>query len=94
MRFANLADILTLSLPALDVLVNNAAIAGPEPRTYTGDGHELTFQVNHLAAYLLTTKLVPKLVSAGGRVVNVSSAKGITNATGKDYRHVVTSSSI
>jgi NAD(P)-dependent dehydrogenase (short-subunit alcohol dehydrogenase family) len=91
---ADLADMLTLALPALDVLVNNAAIAGPEPRTYTGDGHELTFQVNHLAAYLLTTKLVPKLVSAGGRVVNVSSAKGITNATGKDYRHVVTSSSI
>jgi NAD(P)-dependent dehydrogenase (short-subunit alcohol dehydrogenase family) len=70
---ADRADMLTLALPALDVLVNNAAVAGPERRTYTGDGHELTFQVNYLAAYLLTTKLVPKLASAGGRVVNVSS---------------------
>ena len=46
---------------------------GPERRTYTQDGHELTFQVNYLAPYLLTTKLVPRLASGGGRVVNVSS---------------------
>jgi NAD(P)-dependent dehydrogenase (short-subunit alcohol dehydrogenase family) len=64
---------LTLSLPALDVLVNNAAVAGPERRTYTQDGHEVTFQVNYLAAYLLTTKLVSKIASAHGRVVNLSS---------------------
>ena len=70
---ADLADMLTLALPALDVLVNNAAIAGAERRTYTQDGHELTFQVNYLAAYLLTTRLVCKLASARGRVVTVSS---------------------
>ena len=70
---ADLADLLTVALPGLDVLVNNAAVAGPERRTYTRDGHEVTFQVNYLAAYLLTTKLAPKLVSARGRIVNVSS---------------------
>jgi NAD(P)-dependent dehydrogenase (short-subunit alcohol dehydrogenase family) len=70
---ADLADMLTLALPRLDMLVNNAAIAGPERRTSTGDGHEVAFQVNYLAAYLLTTKLAPKLASARGRVVNVSS---------------------
>ncbi len=70
---AGLADTLAASLPALDVLVNNAAVAAPERRTYTQDGQELTFQVNYLAPYLLTTKLVPRLASAGGRVVNVSS---------------------
>ena len=32
-----------------DVLINNAAVAGPERRTHTQDGHELTFQVNYLA---------------------------------------------
>src|ERR1700688_2481263 len=42
---ADLADMLTLALPALDVLVNNAAVAGAERRTYTQDGHETTFQV-------------------------------------------------
>lgn len=70
---ADLADMLTLALPGLDVLVNNAAVAGPERRTYTRDGQEVAFQVNYLAAYLLTTKLVPKLASTHGRVVNVSS---------------------
>ena len=70
---ADLADMLTLALPALDVLVNNAAVAGPERRTYTQDGHEVTFQVNYLSAYLLTTKLVRKLASACGRVINLSS---------------------
>jgi NAD(P)-dependent dehydrogenase (short-subunit alcohol dehydrogenase family) len=70
---AGLAETLAATLPALDVLVSNAAIAAPERRTYTQDGQELTFQVNYLAPYLLTTKLVPRLASAGGRVVNVSS---------------------
>ncbi len=72
---ASLADRLAVTLPALDVLVNNAAVAAPEGRTYTADGHELTFQVNYLAPYLLTTKLVPRLASVGGRVVNVSSLR-------------------
>ena len=70
---ADLADELATTLPMLDVLVNNAAVAGPERRTITEDGHELTFQVNYLAAYVLTTKLQSTLASARGRVVNVSS---------------------
>ena len=72
---AGLADALAATVPALDVLVNNAAVAAPERRTYTRDGHELTFQVNYLAPYLLTTKLVPRLAIAGERVVNVSSLR-------------------
>ena len=70
---ADLADMLTLAVPALDVMINNAAVGGTERRTYTEDGHEVTFQVNYLAPYLLTTRLAPKLASAHGRVVNVSS---------------------
>lgn len=70
---AELADTLAATLPKLDVLVNNAAVAAPGRRTYTQDGQELTFQVNYLAPYLLTTKLVPQLASAGGRVINLSS---------------------
>ncbi|MGO8851498.1 MAG: SDR family NAD(P)-dependent oxidoreductase [Mycobacterium sp.] len=71
---AGLADTLGTTLPALDVLVNNAAVAAPGRRTYTQNGQELTLQVNYLAPYLLTKKLVPLLAGAGGRVVNVSSA--------------------
>jgi len=70
---ADLAEKLTATLPALDVLVNNAATAAPERRTYSEDGHEVTFQVNYLAPYLLTEKLLSRIASARGRVVNVSS---------------------
>lgn len=58
--------------PALDVLVNNAAIAAPEGRTVTEDGNEVTFQVNYLAPYLLT-RLLASTLAAGSRVVNLSS---------------------
>lgn len=61
--------------PVLDVLVNNAAVAAPERRTVTADGNELSFQVNFLAAYLLTHELSgPLSARPGSRVVNVSSA--------------------
>ncbi|KAA6223985.1 SDR family NAD(P)-dependent oxidoreductase [Streptomyces albofaciens JCM 4342] len=61
--------------PRLDVLVNNAATAAPERHTLTGDGNEITFQVNFLAHYLLTCLLEPALTTdPGGRVVNVSSS--------------------
>jgi retinol dehydrogenase-14 len=55
------------------VLTNNAgAIFGM--RRVTGDGCEMTFQVNHLAHFLLTNLLLPTLVaSAPSRVISVSS---------------------
>ena len=60
--------------PCLDVLVNNAATAGSDTRVLTEDGHELTYQVNYLAPYLLTRRLwVPLSMTRQGRVVNVSS---------------------
>jgi NAD(P)-dependent dehydrogenase (short-subunit alcohol dehydrogenase family) len=62
--------------PRIDVLVNNAGlIAGPERRV-TADGHELTFQVNHLAPFLLTTLLRERLTAAGGSVITTSSRAG------------------
>jgi NAD(P)-dependent dehydrogenase (short-subunit alcohol dehydrogenase family) len=62
--------------PRIDVLVNNAGlIAGPQ-RTVTADEHELTFQVNHLAPFLLTMLLKEGLTAARGRVITTSSAAG------------------
>jgi NAD(P)-dependent dehydrogenase (short-subunit alcohol dehydrogenase family) len=58
----------------LDVLINNAGTVSPERRT-TEDGYELTFAVNHLAAFLLTNLLFDLLhSSAPARIVTVSSA--------------------
>jgi NAD(P)-dependent dehydrogenase (short-subunit alcohol dehydrogenase family) len=58
----------------LDVLANNAGgIFGD--RTKTVDGNEKTFQVNHLAQFLLTELLMDDLLASkiGGVVINTSS---------------------
>jgi NAD(P)-dependent dehydrogenase (short-subunit alcohol dehydrogenase family) len=62
---------LAASLPHVDVLVNNAGLIS-EQRVVTGDGIELTFQVNHLAPFLLTTRLLER--DPPRRVVHVASA--------------------
>ena len=59
---------------SLDGLVNNAGIGygtAPPRNARTEDGHEPTWQVNFLSAFLLTELLRERL--RGGRVVHVSS---------------------
>jgi NAD(P)-dependent dehydrogenase (short-subunit alcohol dehydrogenase family) len=68
-----LAGELAAALPRIDVLLNNAG-AMNTTRKESADGIELTFAVNHLAPFLLTTLLLPRLrASAPSRVVTVSS---------------------
>ncbi len=56
----------------LDVLVNNAGVAGT--RGLSVDGFDLTYATNHIGPFLLTNLLLPRLLEAPqGRVVNVSS---------------------
>lgn len=77
--FASLADVGRLAArvhdeePRLDVLVNNAGVGGIA-RHESHDGYELHFAVNHLAHFLLTTRVLDLLrASAPARIVNVSS---------------------
>ena len=57
---------------ALQVLVNNAGVAGR--RGLTKQGFELMFGVNHLGHFLLTQLLLERLTSSGpARVVTVAS---------------------
>lgn len=59
--------------PKLDVLVNNAG-AVYSSRQVTEDGIELTWAVNHLAPFLLTTLLLDRLrKNAPARIVTTSS---------------------
>jgi NAD(P)-dependent dehydrogenase (short-subunit alcohol dehydrogenase family) len=58
---------------ALHVVVNNAGTY-MQGRKETVDGFETTFQVNHLAPFLLTNLLLDRLAeSAPARIVNVTS---------------------
>lgn len=61
------------SLERIDVLVNNAGLILGDHRV-TPDGFEHVFAVNHLAPFLLTNLLVPKLTAAApARVITVAS---------------------
>lgn len=56
----------------IDVLVNNAGIAGT--RRLSADGYDITYATNHIGPFLLTNLLLPRLKeSPQGRVVNVAS---------------------
>jgi len=64
---------LVRELDEIHVLLNNAAVTMLS-RSETHDGHETTFGVNHLAPFLLTHELLPKILrTPGARIVNVAS---------------------
>jgi NAD(P)-dependent dehydrogenase (short-subunit alcohol dehydrogenase family) len=59
---------------SLDVLIHNAGVFSPK-HIITRDGNELTFQVNHLAPFLLTQLLMDLIRSnTPARIVNVASS--------------------
>lgn len=76
-----LAAALQDSCPRIDVLANNAGgIMGQ--RQVTGDGFERTFQVNHLAPFLLTHLLMPVLLRSHAKIIQTSSIAA------KRYGHI------
>ncbi|SFR83778.1 Short-chain dehydrogenase [Agromyces sp. CF514] len=77
--FADLASARSLAAdlvarhPRIDVLANNAGGIFGRQRAVTVDGHEMTFQVDYLAPFLLTQHLMPTLVASKATVINTSS---------------------
>jgi len=68
----SLAEKLLAKYPSIDVLANN--VGGVfSSRQVTEDGHEMTFQVNHLSGFLLTWLLRERLEKSSGSVINTSS---------------------
>ena len=58
--------------PSIDMLANNAG-GLVSKRGVSADGHERTFQHNHLAPFLLTELLLPRLLASQARVISTSS---------------------
>jgi NAD(P)-dependent dehydrogenase (short-subunit alcohol dehydrogenase family) len=59
--------------PKIDVLINNAGIHNTR-RNLTVEGHETVFHVNHLASYLFTRLLLPRIqASAPARIIQINS---------------------
>lgn len=79
--FTRLADVrrlaaeLDAAYSRIDVLANNAGGVFGD-RTKTVDGFEKTFQINHLAPFLLTTLLMDKLAVSGSSVIQTSTLHG------------------
>jgi NAD(P)-dependent dehydrogenase (short-subunit alcohol dehydrogenase family) len=67
-----LADKIRSQYPRIDVLANNAGGMFTDVHQ-TADGHEITFQVNYLAPFLLTAQLMDVLVDSRATVVNTTS---------------------
>jgi NAD(P)-dependent dehydrogenase (short-subunit alcohol dehydrogenase family) len=75
----------TASYDRCHVLINNAGLVLGK-RHVTEDGHEQTWQVNHLSHFLLTNLLHDTLVaSAPARVVNVASQAHRAARNGLDF---------
>jgi NAD(P)-dependent dehydrogenase (short-subunit alcohol dehydrogenase family) len=84
-----LADAIRRTTECLDVVLHNAGLLVPR-RTFTVDGHELTFQVNHLAPFLLQRLLEPlTLQTPDSRIIvtgSGASRSGRVDLDDLDYR--------
>jgi len=70
-----LAATLQAKYPRIDVLANNAGgVPSAKSRQVTVDGHEMAFQVNYLAPFLLTNLLLDRLTGSKATVISTSSS--------------------
>jgi len=76
---ARAAEDISRRFDAIDLLINNAGLTYPaniSPEMNLAkavNGKDLVFTVNYLSHFLLTEKLLKKLINANGRVVHLTS---------------------
>lgn len=67
------ADEVLQTVPRIDALLCNAAIAQVPKQTFTVDGFESQLGVNHYGNFLLQGLLFPRIEASKGRIVTVGS---------------------
>ena len=67
------ADKIRSEYPRIDALLNNAGLMVHKVHA-TPDGFEMTYQVNYLAPFLLTTQLLDVLLDSRATMVNTTSS--------------------
>lgn len=67
------AEEVLMTVPRIDVLICNAAIAQVPKQIITIDGFESQLGVNHYGNFLLQGKLYPRIEASKGRIVTVGS---------------------
>jgi NAD(P)-dependent dehydrogenase (short-subunit alcohol dehydrogenase family) len=83
----NLASAINRNYDKLDVLINNAGVF-IRGQTFSYDGIETSFAVNHLAHFSLSLQLLPLLREAGqARIITVSSVAH-TNSPKIDFTDI------
>lgn len=89
-RLASVREFTATYKTALHLLINNARVVAV-PLSYTADGFEAQFGVNHLGHFALTTGLLPALRAAGtARVIALSSRahrRSDVHFDDPNYRH-------
>jgi len=74
-QIKDLADTVLANHKQLNVLINNAGLGVESSRRESKDGLEMIFQVDYLATYILSQKLLPLLEkSENPHIVNIASA--------------------
>ena len=69
----NAAEEVLKTVPQIDALMCNAAIAQVPKQTFTVDGFESQLGVNHYSNFLLQALLYPRIEESKGRIVTVGS---------------------
>jgi NAD(P)-dependent dehydrogenase (short-subunit alcohol dehydrogenase family) len=81
---AAFADRMVAAGRPIDILVNNAGIMALPKRQTTADGYEAQFATNYLSHFALTARLLPLLIAAKARIVQLSSIAHRTGQTRLD----------
>ncbi len=81
---SSVADEVLAKESSIDVLINNAVVL-PSERVFTAEGLELAHATNLVAPFLLTNRLLDRMIdSAPSRIINVISGGMYTQGLGLD----------